>query len=124
MRILYFTTILIFTVTASFAANIDVDAIKNPIKADKASVVNGDKLYQEHCAVCHGKKADGKGPSADGFDVEPWGFVEGEIDDLSDGFVFQQIKNGGAWYEMPPFALGLKDEEIWHIINYLRSLSK
>ncbi len=114
---------LLMTMPA-IAGDFDPDTIKNPVKADESSVAKGGLLYQKHCAVCHGEKADGVGPSAEGFDVEPWSFVDGTIDDLSDGFLFQQIKNGGVWFEMPPFTLGMKDEEIWSVINYLRSLKK
>lgn len=124
MKLFHFLVFTLLFSSLATAGEIDVDSIKNPVKADKTSTSMGSDLYQKHCAVCHGKKADGNGPSAEGFEVEPWGFSDGEIDDLSDGFLFQQIKNGGTWFEMPPFALGLKDTEIWHIINYLRSLSK
>ena len=124
MRLFYILAVSLFFTSLAVAGEIDVDSIKNPVKADSGSITKGSNLYQEYCAVCHGAKADGNGPSAEGFDVEPWGFNEGEIDDLSDGYVFQQIKNGGPWYEMPPFGLGLKDAQIWHVINYLRSLSK
>lgn len=106
------------------AGDFDPDMIKNPVMTDDASILKGGVQYTKHCAVCHGEKADGNGPSADGFDVEPWSFVDGTIDDVSDGFLFQQIKNGGTWFEMPPFTLGMKDEEIWSVINYLRSLKK
>ena len=121
---LVFPVFLALFSPASSSAEIDVDAIKNPLKADQAAVSKGKALYLEHCAVCHGSKADGKGPAADSFEVEPWGFTGEELEGVSDGFLFQQIKNGGAWYEMPPFALGLKDDDIWSVISYLRSLKK
>lgn len=124
MRFFLAIVFLLSLTSTGIAEEADVDSIKNPVKTSKSSIAQGSGLYQKHCAVCHGKKADGNGPSAEGFEVEPWGFKDGEIDDLSDGFLFQQIKNGGVWFEMPPFVLGMKDDEIWSVINYLRSLSK
>jgi mono/diheme cytochrome c family protein len=121
-----FVAVLVLFVFAvpSIAGDFDPNKIENPVKADNASISKGELLYTKHCSVCHGEKADGKGPSSDGFEEEPWSFVDGTIDYVSDGFLFQQIKNGGPWYEMPPFALGMKDEEIWNVINYMRSLNK
>ncbi len=106
----------------STAQEIDVDAIKNPAAADKVSISKGQKLYMDICAVCHGKKGDGNGPSAESFEVLPWSFIDGTPDDFSDGYLFQKIRNGGNWYEMPPFGFILKDREIWDLVNYLRSL--
>lgn len=104
--------------------DVDVDAIKSSRTADLNSISNGKDLFLERCTVCHGEKADGNGPSAESFEVPPWNFTDGTIDDVSDGFLFQKIKNGGIWFEMPPFGLILKNDEIWDIINFLRSVSK
>ncbi len=103
---------------------IDVDAIKNPRAADSKSISKGKKLFLEKCSICHGEKADGNGPSAESFEVIPWNFTDGTIADISDGYLFQKIKNGGIWFEMPPFGLILKKDEIWDIINFLRSISE
>ena len=103
---------------------IDVDAIKNPKVADSNSISNGKKIFLKRCAVCHGEKADGNGPSAESFEVLPWSFTDGTIDDISDGYLFQKIKNGAIWFEMPPFGLIFNNDEIWDIINFLRSISK
>lgn len=103
---------------------IDVDAIKNTKVADSNSISNGKKIYLKKCSICHGEKADGKGPSAESFEVPPWSFTDDTIDDISDGYLFQKIKNGGIWFEMPPFGLIFNNDEIWDIINFLRSISQ
>ena len=38
--------------------------------------------------------------------------------------LIQKIKNGAIWFEMPPFGLIFNNDEIWDIINFLRSISK
>tara|TARA_B100001971_G_scaffold157725_1_gene147354 strand:+ start:590 stop:994 length:405 start_codon:yes stop_codon:yes gene_type:complete len=127
MKLIALTLGVFFILTCfSYAKEkeIDVDAIKNPRAADSKSISNGNKLFFEKCSVCHGEKADGNGPSAESFEVVPWDFTDGTIADISDGFLFQKIKNGGIWFEMPPFGLILKNNEIWDIINFLRSISK
>ena len=106
------------------AQAIDVDSIKNPVVTGKNSVNRGQITYMEKCAVCHGEKGDGNGPAAESFEIPPWSFSDGTADDYSDGYLFQKIKNGGEWYEMPPFGFILKEMEIWDLVNYLRSLKK
>jgi mono/diheme cytochrome c family protein len=122
-----FFILLISFVISPFAwagEEFNPDTIKNPIKSSAGSIKNGRKLYLENCTVCHGMKADGNGPSAGSFAMEPWSFTDGTIDDISDGYLFQKIKNGGPWYEMPPFMMKLKDKDIWDTINYLKSVAK
>jgi|TARA_B100000315_G_scaffold190081_1_gene180065 mono/diheme cytochrome c family protein len=115
--------LLISNVGNVIAEDVDIEALKNPRSSDPNSKKNGEMRYMQRCAICHGKKADGKGPSAESFEAQPWNFVGGEIEDVSDGFLFQKIKNGGVWFEMPPFSLILKDDEIWDIVSYLRFVS-
>ena len=116
--------LLLLIPTFSFAQEVDVDAIKNPVTAGKGSINRGQNLYMDKCAVCHGEKGDGNGPAAESFEIPPWSFSDGTPDDYSDGYLFQKIKNGGVWYEMPPFGFILKETEIWDLVNYLRSLKK
>jgi mono/diheme cytochrome c family protein len=43
----------------------------------------------------------------------------------SDGDVFNSIKNGVApEFNMTPFKDRLKDDDIWNVVNYLRSIAK
>jgi Cytochrome C oxidase, cbb3-type, subunit III len=43
----------------------------------------------------------------------------------TDGEIFDSIKNGVAPdFNMVPFKDQLKDEEIWNVVNYVRSIAK
>jgi mono/diheme cytochrome c family protein len=43
----------------------------------------------------------------------------------SDGAIFDDIKNGFAPdFNMTPWKDRMKDDEIWNVVNYLRSIAK
>ncbi len=116
--------VVVFLLFPSAYAEVDVDELKNPFPATEASLAKGGEIYIEKCGICHGEKHDGNGPSSGSMQAAPWSFIDGPILDVSDGYLFQKIKNGGIWFEMAPYALIYSDEEIWHTINFIRSLVK
>jgi mono/diheme cytochrome c family protein len=94
--------------------------LKSPVPFTKASIARGKILYARDCTECHG--ADGKSQVdvvADATDLttpEAWrrGTSEGEI--------FRSIRDG-AGDAMPPFADKVsKEEDLWHMVNFVRSL--
>ena len=104
--------------------NPDAARIKNPVAATEESIADGKRLYQRHCASCHGSNGEG-GPGNDLIPAAP------DLTDKewkhggSDGEIFSAIKNGiPPDLNMVPFGDQLKDQEIWSVVNYLRSLAK
>lgn len=99
-------------------------AIKNPVAATAESIADGKRLYQRHCASCHGANAEGGAgndliPAAPDLTDKEW--KRGG----SDGEIFSAIKNGvPPDLNMIPFGDQLKDPEIWNVVNYLRSIAK
>jgi mono/diheme cytochrome c family protein len=94
---------------------------RNPIPRTAQSVERGRRLFHQDCAVCHGERGRGDGPAAAGF-PKP-------LDDLStiapppifpDGVVAYRIANGVDL--MPAWKSVLSDNDIWDLINFIRSL--
>ena len=98
-------------------------AVKNPIPSTAKSIAEGQKLYQTNCRHCHGAKALGDGPLAPK-DPSPPNLTDAEwIHGSSDGEIHALISNGaGPDSKMKPMKSKLSDNEIWNIINYIRSL--
>lgn len=95
--------------------------VENPVSVNKQSLEKGKAVYIKNCVKCHGKEGKGDGVSA--------GSIQKKLPDLSremdldsDGNLFYKIANGK--FEMPPFQLILSNDEIWHVINYVRTLAK
>jgi mono/diheme cytochrome c family protein len=95
---------------------------RNPIAATPESIAAGQQLYQRRCASCHGRTGEG-GPGNDLIPAAP-SLVDDQWDHgSSDGEIFASIKNGVAPdFNMVPFKDVLKDDEIWQVVNYLRSI--
>jgi mono/diheme cytochrome c family protein len=99
-------------------------AMKNPVAATPDSVAAGQGAYRKSCAPCHGINAEG-GSGNDLIPASP-----DLTDDMwdhgsTDGAIFDNIKNGVAPdFNMTPWKDQLKDDEIWNVVNYLRSIAK
>jgi mono/diheme cytochrome c family protein len=94
--------------------------LKSPVPFSKASIARGKTLYTRNCTECHG--ADGKSQIdviADATDLtNPKAWKSG----TSEGEIFRSIRDG-AGEAMPPFAGKVsKEEDLWHMVNYVRSL--
>lgn len=93
--------------------------LKSPIPYSKKSITEGKTLYLRTCTPCHG--IDGKATVdvvADATDLtSPKLYKSG----VSEGEIFRSIRDG-AGETMPPFKSQLSTDEIWNLVNYIRSL--
>ena len=107
----------------SAQGNADAAKLKNPVAATAQSVAAGKQVYQK-CASCHGLNGQG-GPGNDLIPASP-DLTDAMWDHGStDGAIFDNIKNGVAPdFNMTPWKDQLKDDEIWNVVNYLRSIAK
>ena len=96
--------------------------LKNPVPKTEASLMQGKKIYEVHCRKCHGPSGKGMGSSTDSLKTLPGDLSEKRRMNLyTDGTLFWKTYVGRG--EMPPWQLALSEEEIWHVVNYMRSLS-
>ncbi|MCG2577188.1 cytochrome c [Dechloromonas sp. XY25] len=78
-----------------------------------ANFVQGQQLYQMHCAACHGGRGEGVMPDAPKFRM-------GERLDQPDMILMQSVKSGKK--TMPPFFGILQDAQILDVLAYVRTL--
>ena len=99
-------------------------ALKNPVAATPASIAAGQASFQKYCRFCHGADAKGDGPQAPK-DTHPPNLTDDKWDHGStDAEIFTSIKDGiGPKFDMKGFNSKLTPQEMWSIVNYLRSLS-
>jgi len=106
----------------NIGGNPEAAKVKNPVAATPESIAAGKATFMKTCKFCHGEDAKGDGPMAPK-DSHPANLVDDKWDRGStDGEIFAVIRNGaGPKFEMKPNK-ALSDQDIWNIINYLRSI--
>jgi mono/diheme cytochrome c family protein len=101
------------------------EAVKqpNPVKSSPASVAQGKKIYGYDCAMCHGADGDGKGDLAVDMKLKLADYRDpAALKDRTDGELFYIIKNGKG--EMTPEGDRAKPDDVWNLVNFIRSLAK
>jgi mono/diheme cytochrome c family protein len=101
---------------------------RNPYAANADTVGAGKAIYlgdadTDACALCHGKKGDGKGGLAKLYDPPPRNFTCGNtMSVIGDGQLFWVIRYGSTDTGMPPHR-DLSDKQIWQLVAYVRQLA-
>ncbi len=99
---------------------------KNPVAMSATSAKQGEDLFVQRCAGCHGRKADGKGPNS--LDILPrprnlrnsW-----FVDTVSDQRLFDSILYGVQGTAMPSWIdYGLSNNEVGNLVNFIRSVNQ
>jgi mono/diheme cytochrome c family protein len=91
----------------------EAGARTNPMEHDPDAVAAGKKLYERHCASCHGALGENgrKGP----------GLRAPEVQTASAGALFWVITNGSVRAGMPVWSK-LPEPQRWQITTYVKSL--
>ena len=96
----------------------------NPFNGDSAAAEAGKQIYNANCASCHGLTGMGEGPVAASLNPAPKPLARES--ELSDAYLFWRISAGGGMAPfksaMPSWKSFLKEEQIWQVIAYLRTL--
>jgi mono/diheme cytochrome c family protein len=128
MKLLLFSSALLL-MSASLSAQTkpwivpaNFKSMKNPIAMSDASKKAGMTLYTRNCASCHGKTGLGNGVKARMLKDFPGDFSKADFQNQTDGEHFYKTKTGRG--EMPKYEGKLSDNDIWNIVNYMRSFKK
>ncbi|MBE0577135.1 MAG: c-type cytochrome [Desulfuromonadales bacterium] len=95
---------------------------RTPIIPDKQSLNRGKELYNQQCAVCHGKEGRGDGAAAKSLTTPPANFLDLEHSSIyGPGEKFWILGNGSGDTGMPAFPqIDLVDR--WNLVNYVLEL--
>jgi mono/diheme cytochrome c family protein len=116
--------------TAPSAAGQTTTSPRNPVAATAESIEKGKRVYDVNCALCHGALAQGAVKAGTPMSIieeqrkqQPPDLTDDRWDHgSSDGDIFAVTKRGVPATMMPGYDGRIADEEIWSVVNYLRSL--
>ena len=95
----------------------------NPVKSSASSVSAGKALWSQHCSSCHGKSGLGDGNKAAQLKTQPSDFTKAAFQSQADGALFYKVSEGRD--DMPSFKKKIPEaEDIWDLVNYMRTLKK
>ena len=97
--------------------------MSNPVKSSAKTIADGKALWSKHCQSCHGKTGMGDGTKAAQLKTEPGDFTKSATQGQTDGSLFYKIMEGREY--MPSFKKKIPDQDdIWSIVNFIRTLKK
>lgn len=97
------------------------EGLPNPYAGDPAAAARGGRLFQGHCAFCHGADGHGRGKVSDKFPPAP-DLRHVAICRRTDGFLYGTLTAGGR--AMPPAREGLTRRDRWDLVAFVRQLQR
>jgi len=86
---------------------------KNPFEGDAEALAAGGKLFEQHCAECHGRQGGGTRYGAS--------LLREPVQAATPGTLFWILTNGVVRHGMPVWSK-LPEPERWQIVTFLQSL--
>ena len=109
-RCVYWSLVIFALASVAYAQNTD-----NPLAGDPKSADGGRAVFRPYCVPCHGVHGNGgRGP-----DLTLGLYAAGE----KDSDLFRVIANGVPGTEMAGFGSDIREEDIWRVVSYIRSIA-
>src|SRR5580692_3547647 len=88
---------------------------RNPYQGQPDAILAGKKLFEQHCAECHGPQARGIGRAVN--------LHLSAVQNATPGELEWFLRNGNLWRGMPSWS-GLPEQRRWQLVAYLKSLRR
>ncbi len=95
----------------------------NPIPPTKKSIEQGKTVFYQYCYSCHGMEGKDNGPATEYLGRPAADLTGADVRKENDGVLFWKITEGNIPRPMPAFRAFLTKEDVWNMINYIRTLS-
>jgi len=128
LQIVVCPALMVWLAACSSGHQANPKTIKNPVASTPESLATGKRLYDRLCADCHGAAGRGDGEKAKKLAAAGEPKAPDLTDDKwdhgsTDGEIFVDIRDGlGSTMTGVNGKPGIGPEEIWHLVNYVRSL--
>lgn len=96
--------------------------LTNPLPLTQKSADRGRKVFNDHCAVCHGAVGDGIAMLSRAYGGKPANLLSNDMRGRSDGQMYGVIMLGKN--AMPSYAPDLDESDRWAAVHYVRVLQR
>src|SRR5262245_31018129 len=94
----------------------------NPFTPNPQILADARDHFADHCALCHAEDGSGKTEIGEGMYPPASNLRARETQQLTDGELFQVIRNGIRFTGMPGWGGSDTDDEIWQLVVFIRAL--
>jgi mono/diheme cytochrome c family protein len=117
------TLIVTFAIGVRYHELLGAAVTPNPTPPSPESINRGRELWKQDCEACHGASGRGDGPISANLQKQPKDLSKIAPSPIfPDGVVAYRIANGGE--AMPAWKSVLSTEQIWDLINFIRTLKR
>jgi mono/diheme cytochrome c family protein len=107
----------------AFATPEEAGAIlNNPVPLTKETAERGRKVFNDHCAICHGTVGDGVAMLSRAYGAKPANLLSNEMRGRPDGYIYGVLVKGKN--AMPSYAPDLDESDRWAAVHYVRVLQR
>jgi cbb3-type cytochrome c oxidase subunit III len=97
--------------------------MKNPVAMTPESIAAGQQVYAKNCASCHGETGKGDGKMGAELKPPPPNLADADWKHgATDGEIFIVVRDGIRTTPMKSFKSKLTTDQMWQVVNYMRSL--
>ena len=99
------------------------EVLQNPYPPTPESLQSGETTYVQVCQACHGDEGRGDGPAGVALEPPPADLVV-HVPLHPETDLFRFIRDGIPGTGMAPLGGQLTVDQIWHVVNYIRTLEE
>lgn len=106
------------------AIPIEARDAKNPVPASDEAIKDGEQIYAQNCALCHG--VDGHGFTVIGRNMYPpaMDLTSPHVQHWTDADLYWIIQNGISLTGMPSWSSSISPTDTWKIAQYIHALPR
>jgi mono/diheme cytochrome c family protein len=94
----------------------------NPLPLTERTAERGRKVYNDHCAVCHGVVGNGVTQLSSAYGAKPANLIADSVRAQPDGYLYGVLMLGKN--AMPSYAPDLDENDRWSAVHYVRILQR
>jgi mono/diheme cytochrome c family protein len=96
--------------------------LANPLPLTTRTAERGRKIYDDHCAVCHGVVGNGVSMLSSAYGAKPANLIADSARTQPDGYLYGVLMLGKN--AMPSYAADLDENDRWAAVHYVRILQR